>query len=329
MIELGYALSSEEHRPNDLLRYARMAEEHGFTFALISDHFHPWIDRQGESPFVWSVLGGIARATERLRVGTGVTCPTVRIHPAIIAQAAATTAAMMPGRFLLGLGTGENLNEHITGERWPSANVRSDMLLEAIEIIRELWTGQNVDYEGRFYRVEDARIYTLPDELPPIYIAASGQQSAKTAADVGDGLIATAPQDGLVGAFEEAGGASEPKYGQVTVCWAESEEQARKTAYEHWPTAALKGELATELPLPRHFEQAAQMVTEEDVAQQVVCGPEVKRHVDGIRKFADAGFDHVYVHQVGPDQEGFFRFYRETVMPELRDLLVERQRPAA
>ena len=317
MPELGYALSSEEHPPNDLVRYAGAAEDAGFTFALVSDHYHPWIDRQGHSPFVWSVIGGIAQTTERLRLGTGVTCPTIRIHPAIIAQAAATSAAMMPGRFFLGLGSGENLNEHVLGDRWPLADERLELLEEAIEVIRLLWQGGYQTYRGSRYRVEKARIYTLPDELPPIAVAASGPVAARLAGRVGDALISVAPDEELVDAFDETGGERKPRYGQVTVCWAESEEGARRTAYEWWPNAALKGDLSQELALPEQFEEAAEMVTEDDVAEQIACGPDPERHLELIRKFDDAGFDHVYVHQVGPDQDGFFRFYREQILPRL------------
>jgi G6PDH family F420-dependent oxidoreductase len=174
VVRLGYALSSEEWRPSDLVRGARLAEEAGFSFALISDHFHPWIDAQGQSPFVWSVLGGIAESTSTLEVGTGVTAPIVRIHPAIIAQAAATVGSMLEGRFFLGVGTGENLNEHITGARWPDWDVRSKMLEEAVEVIRDLWRGEVTSHDGRFYTVENARIYTLPEHPVPIHVAASG-----------------------------------------------------------------------------------------------------------------------------------------------------------
>jgi G6PDH family F420-dependent oxidoreductase len=210
------------------------------------------------------VLGGIAGATQRLQVGTGVTCPLIRIHPAIIAQAAATTAAMMPGRFFLGLGTGENLNEHVVGEGWPNITVRREMLDEAIKVIRGLWTGELFEHRGPYYTVEDARIYTLPDEPPPIYIAASGEESAKFAGEVGDGYIATAPKREFVQAFERGGG-GKPKYGQITVCYAADEASARKTAHEVWPNAAIPGELSVELPLPRHYEQASKNVTEDDV----------------------------------------------------------------
>jgi len=315
MVQLGYALSSEEHGPKDLVRYARAAEEAGFSFALISDHYHPWIDRQGQSPFVWAVIGGIAQATERLRLGTGVTCPTFRMHPAIIAQAAATAASMMPGRFFLGVGSGEALNEHVVGLRWPSASVRQDMLVEAIEIMRLLWQGGFQSYDGEYFLVEEARIYTLPDTPPEVMVAAAGPRAATIAGQFGDGLIVTAPKPELVQRFEQAGGAGKPRFGQVTACWAEDEAQARRTALEYWPNAALPGQLGQELPLPRHFEQAIQLVTEEQVAEAIVCGPDPDKHAQAIQEYVDAGCDHVYVHQVGPDQEGFLDFYRREILP--------------
>ena len=315
--ELGYALSCEEHLPSDLVRNARAAEEAGFTFALISDHFHPWVDRQGQSPFVWSVIGGIAQATERLRLGTGVTCPTIRIHPAIIAQAAATSAAMMPGRFFLGVGTGENLNEHILGDHWPAPDERLDMLEEAIEVIRQLWEGGYQTFRGAYYTVENARIYTLPDEPPPIVVAAGKPLAAELAGTDGDGFVGTSPDRELIETFEQAGGAGKPRYGQLTVCWAETEEEAKRTAHEFWPNAAVKGDLSQELPLPEHFEQASQNVTEDDVAETIVCGPDPERHLEQLRQYVDAGYDHVYVHQVGPDQEGFFRFCEREIIGKL------------
>ena len=318
MTAVGYAIACEEHVPNDLVRYARRAEEVGFTFALISDHYHPWIDRQGQSPFVWSVIGGIAQVTQRLRLGTGVTCPTIRIHPAIIAQAAATAAAMMPGRFFLGVGSGENLNEHILGGYWPSADVRQEMLEEAIEVIRLLWQGGSQSHRGRYYTVENARLYTLPAEPPPLVVAAGGPRAAELAGRIGDGLVSTSPQGELVEQFEAAGGTGKPRYGQLTVCWARDEAEARRTAHEWWPNSAIKGELGQELPLPRHFEQAAGMVSEDDVAEAIPCGPDPERHIGAIRQFVEAGFDHVYIHQVGPDQEGFFQFYEREVLPHFR-----------
>jgi coenzyme F420-dependent glucose-6-phosphate dehydrogenase len=327
LTEVGYKLSSEEFGPDDLVRYARRAEEVGFTFALVSDHFHPWIDRQGQSPFVWGVLGGVAQATRRLSVGTGVTCPTIRIHPAIVAQAAATAAAMMPGRFFLGVGSGENLNEHVLGDRWPSVDLRHEMLEEAMEVIRLLWQGGYQDYRGIHYTVENARIYTLPPEPPPIMVAASGPKAAELAGRMGDGLITTQPDAKVARTFEEAGGAGKPRMVELTVCWAEREADARRLALEVWPISGLSGPLTSELPLPAHFEAAARMVTEDRIAQSIVCGPDAGRHVEAIRKAAEAGYDHVCVHQVGPDQEGFFRFYERQVLPQVTGLRA--QRPAA
>ncbi|MDP9402748.1 MAG: TIGR03557 family F420-dependent LLM class oxidoreductase [Actinomycetota bacterium] len=316
-VELGYALSSEEHRPLDLVRYAVRAEEAGFSFAGISDHFHPWIKAQGHSPFVWGVLGAIAQATERLRLGTGVTCPTTRLHPAIVAQAAATAACLMPGRFFLGVGSGEALNEHILGDRWPPAPTRLEMLEEAVEVIRTLWKGGSQDHYGRHYTVENATIFDLPEPLPEIVVAAAGTTAAEVAGRAGDGVWGTAPERQVIETFEGAGGAGKPRYGQVTLCWAETEEEARKTAFQIWPNAGITGQLSQDLPTPKHFEEAAQMVHEEDMAEKVVCGPDVARHVELVRSYVEAGYSHVYIHQVGPDQDGFFRFWEDQLRPAL------------
>jgi G6PDH family F420-dependent oxidoreductase len=318
MANIGYAISSEEHGPKDMVRYAQRAEEIGFSFLMVSDHFHPWVDEQGQSPFVWSVLGSIAQVTQRVPVATGVTCPTIRIHPAILAQAAATTAAMMPGRFMFGVGTGENLNEHILGDRWPPYQVRLEMFEEALEVIRLLWEGGMQSYWGAYYTVENARIYTLPEELPPILISGIGDTSVEVAGELGDGLISTVPKADVVQKFEEAGGKGKPSYCQITVCWAEDEAEARRTAYRIWPNAGVKGTLSQDLPTPAHFEQAAKMVREEDIAESIVCGPDPERHREEIQKVLDAGYSHVYVHQVGPDQEGFFRFYRREILPKFQ-----------
>jgi coenzyme F420-dependent glucose-6-phosphate dehydrogenase len=317
MAKFGYTLSCEEHPPARLVEHARRAEEAGFDFAMISDHFHPWTDTQGESPFVWGVLGAVAQATERLRFGTGVTCPLVRIHPAIVAQAAATIAALMPRRFFLGVGTGENLNEHITGERWPPLGVRREMLEEAVEVIRLLWQGGLRSHRGPHYTVENARIYTLPEAPPPIMVAAAGPEAATLAGRIGDGLVGIAPDPEIVDAFARAGGAGKPRIAQVHVCFGEDEAEARRIAFEQWPNVALTGQLGQELPLPAHFEQAVAPLREEDVAEKVVCGPDASAHIAQIREYLDAGFDHVYMHQIGLDQEGFFRFYEQEVLPEL------------
>jgi coenzyme F420-dependent glucose-6-phosphate dehydrogenase len=326
VIELGYGLSCEEHSPAALVQQARWAEEAGFGFAIISDHYHPWLERQGNSGFVWSVIGAIAAATDRITVGTGVTCPILRIHPAIIGQAAATSAELLPGRFFLGVGTGENLNEHILGGRWPPAAVRLKMLEEAVRVIRQLWQGANMDFRGEFFVVENARIYTLPDRLPPIYIAAAGARAARLAARAGDGLIAMTPNRELVGTFKGEGNGG-PRYGQVAVCWADSEQEARKTAQRIWPTAALSGSFEQELPSPAHFEELVAGVTEEDVARSVVCGPDPDKYVDAVREFADAGFDHIALRQIGPEQAGFFGFYKSEVLPRIsRSLQIEAYR---
>ena len=317
MTEFGLALSSEEHPPNDLVRFAQRAEETGFEFAMISDHFHPWTDAQGQSSFVWSVIGGIAQATGRIRLGTGVTCPTIRMHPAIVAHAAATSAAMMDRRFFLGLGTGENLNEHVVGEGWPAPDERLAMLEEAVEVIRLLWQGGYQTHRGEFYDVEQARLYTLPDEEPAIAVAAAKTNAAELAGRVGDAFITTSPDEELVGAFRSAGGDGKPVYGQVTGCWAPSEEEGAKLACEIWPNAALGGDLGQELALPLHYEQATENVTSQEIAEAIPCGPDPERWLEDIRAYEQTGFTHVYFHQIGRDQQGFLRFWREELQPKL------------
>ncbi|MFA5613825.1 MAG: TIGR03557 family F420-dependent LLM class oxidoreductase [Methanoculleus sp.] len=319
MVEIGYKLSSEEHAPLDLVSYARQAEDAGFTFAMISDHYHPWTTRQGESPFVWAVIGGISQVTADLRLLTGVTCPTFRIHPGIIAQAAATASAMMPGRFILGLGSGEYLNEHIFGDRWPAAPIRIEMLEEAVEIIRTLWKGGVQDYYGFFYTLENAEIFSLPEPLPPIYIASEGPISASLAARVGEGFIngGTDAEKSLV-VFRGSGGGDKPAYTEVSVCWAEVEEAGQRTAYEQWPIAANKGELNRILPTPAHYEQLATMVTQEDVVEDIPCGPDPEVHIKKIEEQVRKGFDHICIHQIGEQQQRFMEFYREKVLPHLQ-----------
>jgi G6PDH family F420-dependent oxidoreductase len=224
---------------------------------------------------------------------------------------------MMQGRFFLGVGSGENLNEHILGNRWPPTSVRLEMLEEAIEVIRLLWEGGNKSHHGKHYTVENARIYTLPDELPPIAVAAAGPKAARLAGRAGDALVSVAPDEEVVRTFEKAGGAGKPKYAEVQVCWGEDEDAALDTAVEWWPNVDVPGELGQELPVPRHFEQAAENVDRDRLAEKVTCGPDPERHLDAIRKFADAGFDQICIHQIGPDQEGFFEFYERQVLPKL------------
>jgi G6PDH family F420-dependent oxidoreductase len=319
MTSWGYTLSSEEHGPGRLVDVAVQAEEAGFDFLTISDHFHPWVSEQGQSPFVWTTLGAVAARTKRVRVGTGVTCPTVRMHPVVVAHAAATTAALFEGRFFFGVGSGEALNEHVTGARWPTPEIRLDMLREAIDIIRALWTGENVDHWGAHYTVENARLYTRPDVPPPIIVSAFGPQAAAVAAECGDGVWITKPNADLIGTWEEAGGKG-PRYGQVNLCWAADREEAVRTAHRMWPNTGVPGQLSQDLPTPSHFEMASSLVTPDMVAESISCGPDPEPVVEQVRSFLDAGFDHLHLHQIGPDQEGFFRFWRDTLRPRLDEL---------
>jgi coenzyme F420-dependent glucose-6-phosphate dehydrogenase len=314
---IGYALSSEEHGPQALVANAVRAERAGFAFATISDHFHPWIDAQGQSPFVWTVLGALAQATERLELGTTVTCPIIRTHPVIVAHAAATVAAMMPGRFFLGLGAGENLNEHVTGEWWPTSGQRLEMLEEAVTVIRECWKGELTSHRGEYYTVDQARLYTLPDTPPPIHLAASAEHAAELAGRAGDGLVSTSPDAEVVKQFDSAGGRGKPRYGGLTVCWAATDAEARATAHRIWPQTCLSGGLTWEVKTPNLFEAACKHVREEDVAKEVLCSADPAEHRARIEEYAAAGFDHVYVHQIGQDQEGFIAFYEREVLPKL------------
>lgn len=318
MINVGFTLSSEEFGPRELVRFAVRAEQAGFGYALISDHFHPWLDEQGHSPFVWVVVGAVAQATSKLRLGTGVTCPIMRMHPAVIAQAAATAAEAMPGRFFLGLGTGECLNEHIVGLHWPAYSIRLEMLKESIGVIRELWEGKTVTSQGKYFTVENARIYTLPEKLPPIYVAASGPESATVAAELADGLISTSPDKETIQRFEEGGGTGKPRIGQITVCWASNAKKAKETALKYWRSGAVAAPLKAELALPAQFDAAASLVGEEDIAKEVICGSDPQAHLAEIKKYTDAGFDHVYIHQVGPEQEECIGFYEREILPALQ-----------
>ncbi|HET6792367.1 MAG TPA: TIGR03557 family F420-dependent LLM class oxidoreductase [Actinomycetota bacterium] len=316
MVRIGYTLSSEEHGPGDLLLYGRIAEESGFDFLTISDHFHPWTSRQGQSPFVWSVLGGLAVKTEEIPVMTAVTCPTMRIHPAIVAQAAATTASLLPDRFTLGVGTGENLNEHVTGTAWPESGERLDMLEEAIELIRRLWTGEVVTERTPHYTVDRARLFTVPETSPPIAVAASSPAAARLAGRAGDALISTAPEAEIVEAFREAGGEG-PVYGQLTMCYGPDEAKAKDEALEWWPNTSVPGEVGLELAEPQHFEEVAELITTEQVGEKVVCGPDPDAIVEMVEMFTDAGFDQVFLHQVGPRQEEFLAFAKAELLPSI------------
>ncbi len=316
-MRIGYAMSSEELGPQAMLAAARRAEEVGFRTAWVSDHYHPWIDAQGESPFVWTMLGAIGAATEQLRVGTGVTCPTIRIHPAIIAQAAATTAALVgEGRFFLGVGSGEQLNEHVTGEPWPTADVRLAMLDEAIAILRELWSGEEVTYYGDHFIVEDARIYSRPAAPPPIFVSAFGEKSLTLAIEHGDGWVTTRPDEDSMRRWRAARGDA-PAIAQLKVAWAPSVDEARRVTVERWPTSGLSGELSQELRTPRLFEQAVSVLSEDQIVSGTPMGPDVAPFVEKIEEYRKAGFDELYLTQVGSDQAGFLDFCARDLFPAL------------
>jgi coenzyme F420-dependent glucose-6-phosphate dehydrogenase len=309
-VEIGYWLSSEEHGPRRLVENARRAEDAGFSFVLISDHFHPWVDAQGHSPFVWGVIGAIAEATDRIRLGTAVTCPLIRIHPAVVAHAAATSALLMEGRFFLGVGSGEALNEHILGDRWPRADERLEMFDEALEVIRKLWGGDYETYRGRHYTVEQARLFDAPEQPPELIVAAAAEDAAKLAAKWGDGMISTAPDPDVLDAYRAAGGRT-PIYGKVTGCYAASRDEALRIAVERTPNTAMGGTLSQDLALPRDFETVAKLVREEDLADSLSLGNDQGAWRDGIEKFAQLGFTHLCLHDVSEDQEGFIAFARQ------------------
>ena len=315
-MKIGYFLSCEEFGPADLLAQARAAEEAGFHGLWISDHFHPWNDEQGESPFVWSLIGALSQVTSRMPVTTAVTCPTVRLHPAVLAQATATSAAMLPGRFGFGVGSGEALNEQILGDDWPEADIRLEMLEEAIEVIRKLWTGEVINHTGDHYRVRHARLYTRPSEPPPILISGFGPKSVDLAARVGDGYCITGPASELISRFRSNGGEGKPVQAGMKVCYGPDEAEARRTVHRIWPNEALPGELAQILPTPEHFEQASSLVTEEMIGESVPCGPDLERHIEMIREHAEAGVDELYVQQVGGGHDEFFAAYAREVLPQ-------------
>jgi G6PDH family F420-dependent oxidoreductase len=316
-IRIGYKLMSEEHGPRALVENACAAEEAGFDFVAISDHFAPWLEVQGHSPFAWSVLGAIAQATTRVGICTAVTCPSGRYHPAIVAQAAATVALLAEGRFTLGLGSGERLNEHVTGEVWPSVGVRQRIFAEAVEVIRLLLEGRERYFDGEFFDLEDARLFDLPENPPPLAIAAGGPQAAALAAEKADGLFATDPEPELVKAYREAGG-SGPRYAEVPTCWGASRQEAIGIAHRFQRWGLLGWQVLPELPNPRAFEQASKHVRPEDVAAEIACGADVEAHLGAMRAYVDAGFDRLVLVQPGPEQKGFLDFFQRELGPAAR-----------
>jgi G6PDH family F420-dependent oxidoreductase len=319
-MQIGYKLAAEAFGPAELVRQAVRAERAGFDFVEISDHYHPWLDNQGHSPFAWTVLGTIAAKTERIGLATGVTCPTVRYHPAIIAQAAATLALVSEGRFVLGVGSGERLNEHVVGRGFPAVATRHEMFREALEIIRLLWSGGYRSYEGRHLRLEDARVFDLPEELPLIAVAASGRPSARIAAELGDGLFATEPKPEILRHYHDAGG-SGPAYAEVPVAWAPDEHTAARAVLETTRWAVTGWKVMSELPNPVNFEAATTTVREEDILENFACGPDPARFVEMAQQYVDAGFDRLVLMNAGPDPDGFMEFYSGELDGRIRGLV--------
>jgi G6PDH family F420-dependent oxidoreductase len=319
MTLVGYTMMCEQAGPKQLVRDAVLAEEAGFDFAVISDHYFPWLDSQGHSPYAWCVLGAAAQATDHIPLMTYVTCPIRRYHPAVVAQKAATMQLLSDGRFTLGLGAGENLNEHIVGGRWPIAGVRHEMLSEAVEIIRALWAGETVTYRGKHFDVESAKVWDLPEVAPPIGIAVSGPASCRLAGRHGDAMIAVEPRADLGRRFDAAGGSGKPRIGQIALSYDPDRHAALRRAMDQfrWFTGGWR--VNAELPVPASFDQASRTVREDDVANQMPCGPEAAHHAAGVREFEAAGFTHVALVQVGGDtQEQFITWAATELLPALR-----------
>jgi G6PDH family F420-dependent oxidoreductase len=319
MTLIGYTMMGEQAGPKQLVRDVALAEQAGFDFAVISDHYFPWLDSQGHSPYAWSVLGAAAQVTNHIPLMTYVTCPIRRYHPAVVAQKAATMQLLSDGRFTLGLGAGENLNEHIIGGHWPIAGVRHKMLEEAVEIIRALWTGETVTYRGKHFDVESAKIWDLPDSPPPIGIAVSGPGSSRLAGRYADVMIAVEPRAELGRMFDDAGGAGKPRVGQIALSYDLDEQVAVKRAMDQFRWFTGNWRVNAELPVPASFDAASRTVRDDDVSAKMPCGPDLERHVDGIREFERAGFTHIALVQVGGEtQEGFISWAADALLPALR-----------
>jgi G6PDH family F420-dependent oxidoreductase len=316
-VKVGFFLSCEDHTPAELVAQAAAAERAGFDALWISDHFHPWNDEQGQSPFVWSVIGAVSQVCS-LPVTTAVTCPTFRVHPAVVAQAAATSAVMLDGRFVLGVGSGEALNEHVLGDAWPPAEIRLEMLEEAVEVMRRLWTEDGfITHRGRYYTVDNARLYTRPELPPQVYVSGFGPAATKLAARIGDGYITTMPDTELLGLFRsESGG--KPAQAGVKVAWAPTQDEGVAHAHRLWANSGLPGELSQVLPSPRHFEQASQLVTEEMIGESMSAGPDLEKHLEALQEYADAGFEELYVGNIGPHTLDMIEVFGKELLPRLR-----------
>ncbi|MFV2208851.1 TIGR03557 family F420-dependent LLM class oxidoreductase [Actinomadura sp. LOL_016] len=319
-MEFGYTLLCEQTPPKQLVTDLVEAEEAGFGYSVISDHYFPWLEDQGHSAYAWSVLGALAQATHRIPLMTFVTCPIMRYHPAVVAQKAATMGVLSDGRFTLGLGAGENLNEHIVGRGWPSVDVRHEMFTEAVEIIRALFGGDYVNYRGRHFTVDSAKLYDLPDEPVRIGMAAYGPRAGRLAARHADILISDQPVPEVVSLFNNEGGGGKPVYGQIPVAYGQDYEECKQRAHRIWKFSAPAWKVMAELPGPVNFEAAAKTVRPEDVAQSVPCGNDVNDYLDAVQQWADAGFTHISFCQSGAEQQKDFRTWAEMeLLPALRE----------
>ncbi|MBM9623292.1 LLM class F420-dependent oxidoreductase [Streptomyces zhihengii] len=320
MVQIGYTMMTEQAGPRELVNHVVHAEDVGFDFSVTSDHAFPWLRSQGHSPYAWSVLGAAAQATTEIPLMTYVTCPTMRYHPAVVAQKAATLQLLSEGRFRLGLGSGENLNEHIVGD-WPPADIRIDMLREAVEIIRELFRGEHVSRRGGHFTVESARLWDVPDVAPPIGIAASGGRSCRLAGELADVLVATEPKSSLVEAFDRAGGSGKPRVGQLPICYDTDRDRAVQRAHDQFRWFSGGWKVNSELPHPDSFDAATRYVRPEDVAESIPCGDDPEAVVEAVRQFTDAGFTEVALVQIGGDtQHDFLEWAGAKLLPELRAL---------
>ena len=323
MTRFGYTMMCEQSRPDQLVDDIQRAEEAGFDFSVISDHFQPWLSTQGHSGYAWSILGAAAQATERIGLMSYVTCPTLRYHPAIVAQKAATVQILSGNRFRLGLGSGENLNEHVVGRRWPSVGVRHEMLAEAVDVIAALFDNQNgtVNHRGEYFDIESAKLWDLPDERVPIGIAVSGPDSCALAGRKAEMMIAVEPNAELGELFDAAGGAGKPRVGQVALAYDEDRDAAVRRAHEQFRWFGLGWKVNADLPNPDSFEGATQFVTQEQVADALSCGPDVEEHVEAIKPFIEAGFDEVALVQIGAEhQEQFTTWAERELLPALRSI---------
>lgn len=321
MAKFGYSLYCEGFAPQDLVKQAVMAEDAGFDFLVISDHYHPWLTSQSHAGFAWSILGAVAQATQRIRLATMVTCPIMRYHPAIIAQAAATISVLSQGRFTLGLGAGERLNEHIVGKGWPSVTVRHKALREAIEIIKLLFAGGFHSFDGRYFKLDDARIFDLPDEPIDFFVGAGGIRAAALSAAMGGGICVTAPKKRVIEVFKENGG--ESIWGQAILSWDKSESGGLETAHKQFRFSAGGWAVQSELPNPMNFDAATENVRPEDLAETIPAGPDAKKHVAVIQNFLDAGVENLALVYPGDNTEGFMKFWQEELRPQLGEVTAD------